>query len=276
MEDNTSTWASLQVGQIVKVRQNERFPADLILLKSSNSNGIAYVETIKLDGETNLKHKSAIRDMQDAILSETDAGQINGHIYCEFPNEFLYSFDALMTIKVKNSQDSYKYLLDHNQLLLRGSSLKATQWIYGIVVYTGEETKVRMHQRRVLEPQRLRTTQVESLMNKFVKQIFTMQIFAAAYLAFNQVQFEHTNSRSAFYLELDSTGGLRDLDYRVAVLFPQVVYLVRFCSWLLCLMEYLPVSFLVSVSLARFIQSSFVSWDISLFSCIKSIEPRTG
>lgn len=75
----------------------------MILLKSSNSNGIAYVETIKLDGETNLKHKAAIRDMQDAILSEADAGQINGHIYCDNPNEFLYSFDALMTIKVKNS-----------------------------------------------------------------------------------------------------------------------------------------------------------------------------
>tara|TARA_B110000285_G_C14758055_1_gene438306 strand:+ start:281 stop:583 length:303 start_codon:yes stop_codon:yes gene_type:complete len=63
------TWGSLMVGQIVKVNQNQRFPADLVLLKSSNPNGIAYVETVSLDGETNLKHKSAIRDMQDAILS---------------------------------------------------------------------------------------------------------------------------------------------------------------------------------------------------------------
>jgi magnesium-transporting ATPase (P-type) len=54
---------------VVKVTENQRFPADLILLKSSNPNGIAYVETLTLDGETNLKHKSAIRDMQDAILS---------------------------------------------------------------------------------------------------------------------------------------------------------------------------------------------------------------
>jgi len=95
------------------VKQNERFPADLILLKSSNQSGIAYVETTSLDGETNLKHKSAIRDMQDAILSEADASTINGHIYCDYPDDYFYSFDGLMTIKVKNSQDIYKYPLDY-------------------------------------------------------------------------------------------------------------------------------------------------------------------
>ena len=47
----------------MRVNEFERFPADLILLKSSNANGIAYVETKSLDGESNLKHKSAIRDM---------------------------------------------------------------------------------------------------------------------------------------------------------------------------------------------------------------------
>ena len=52
--------------------------------------------------------------MQDAILSEADASTINGHIYCDHPDDFLYSFDALMTIKVKNSQDNYKYPLDYN------------------------------------------------------------------------------------------------------------------------------------------------------------------
>jgi len=63
LESIQDTWGSLKVGQVIKVNQNERFPADLILLKSSNPNGIAYVETRNLDGETNLKHKAAVRDM---------------------------------------------------------------------------------------------------------------------------------------------------------------------------------------------------------------------
>jgi P-type E1-E2 ATPase len=50
-------WANLKVGQLIKVNKNERFPADLILIKSSDAAGVAYVETVNLDGETNLKTK---------------------------------------------------------------------------------------------------------------------------------------------------------------------------------------------------------------------------
>ena len=95
----------------------------MILLKSSNSSGIAYVETLCIDGEANFKHKMAIRDLQDAILSAADASQINGHIYCDYPDEYLFSFDGVLSIKVKNSQSQYKYPLSYNQLLLKGTSL---------------------------------------------------------------------------------------------------------------------------------------------------------
>lgn len=50
-------WSDLQVGQIVKVLKNEYFPADIVLLSSSEKAGICYIETKSLDGETNLKHK---------------------------------------------------------------------------------------------------------------------------------------------------------------------------------------------------------------------------
>jgi hypothetical protein len=75
---------------------------------------MAYVETINLDGEAYLKNKTAIRDMQDAILSPSDASSINGHICCDHPNDFLYNFDGMMTIKVKNSEDSLKFPLSYN------------------------------------------------------------------------------------------------------------------------------------------------------------------
>lgn len=37
--------------------ENEYFPCDVMLLKSSEKKGVAYIETKNLDGETNLKHK---------------------------------------------------------------------------------------------------------------------------------------------------------------------------------------------------------------------------
>ena len=48
----------MKVGQVVKIMSQEFFPADMILLKSSELKGVCYVETKNLDGETNLKHKT--------------------------------------------------------------------------------------------------------------------------------------------------------------------------------------------------------------------------
>jgi phospholipid-transporting ATPase len=172
------------------------------LLKSSNPNGIAYVETQSLDGEMNLKHKSAIRDMQDAILSPADASTINGHIFCDQPNDYLYNFDGMMSIKVKNSDDSYKYTLGYNQLLQRGSSLKTAHWIYGIVVYTGYETKIQQHEaakKRLQAP--MKTSKMDKLMNKFVGYILAIEVAAAAFAAYKAVRFEQNATHGIKYLE---------------------------------------------------------------------------
>ncbi len=51
-----------QVGDIVKVVENETFPGDLILISSSIEGGICFIETSSLDGEKNLKPKSSMAD----------------------------------------------------------------------------------------------------------------------------------------------------------------------------------------------------------------------
>ena len=92
----TIKWREIQVGQIVKVEENEYFPCDLVLLNSSLPNGVCYVETKNLDGETNLKLKKAdsktvdlCHNDQDAIENFTDAV-----IECEKENEFIYKFNG--------------------------------------------------------------------------------------------------------------------------------------------------------------------------------------
>lgn len=55
-------WSELHVGQLVKIQQNEYFPADIVLLNSSAPKGICYIETKNLDGETNLKHKQSNKE----------------------------------------------------------------------------------------------------------------------------------------------------------------------------------------------------------------------
>lgn len=51
------------MGELIKVYKDEEFPADLLFMKSSKENGLAFVDTMNLDGETNLKERTAPREL---------------------------------------------------------------------------------------------------------------------------------------------------------------------------------------------------------------------
>lgn len=56
-------WKDLFVGDIIWVEGEEYFPADLIILSSSNKDGSCYIMTSPLDGEKNLKPKVSIEEI---------------------------------------------------------------------------------------------------------------------------------------------------------------------------------------------------------------------
>ena len=129
----------IQVGCIVKVKENEFFPCDMLLINSSIPKGICYVETKNLDGETNLKHKQADKRLIRMGKTEEEVCMNfnGGLIECEKPNEFLYKFEGNLTLS-----DGAVVPLSVDMMLLRGSSLRNTEYVYGIAVFTGHESKV--------------------------------------------------------------------------------------------------------------------------------------
>lgn len=50
-------WKDVRVGDIVRLKNNDYIPADILVLSTSEPDCMCYVETKNLDGETNLKIK---------------------------------------------------------------------------------------------------------------------------------------------------------------------------------------------------------------------------
>ena len=74
------------------------------------------------------------------MISSVQLKDLQGVIECELPNRNLYEFAG--TFKLHNV--AFPIPLGSDQILLRGSQLKNTEWIYGIVIYSGQETKLMM------------------------------------------------------------------------------------------------------------------------------------
>lgn len=135
----TQRWINVRVGDIIRVESEEPFPADLVLMASSEPEGLCYIETANLDGETNLKIKQAIPETA-GLVSSSELSRLSGRIRSEQPNSSLYTYEATLTIDAGGGEKELP--LSPDQLLLRGATLRNTPWVHGVVVFTGHETKL--------------------------------------------------------------------------------------------------------------------------------------
>lgn len=60
-------WKDLKVGDIVHLSCDEMIPADILLLRTSDPQGICYIDTRNLDGEANLKQREVPRGFSDKV-----------------------------------------------------------------------------------------------------------------------------------------------------------------------------------------------------------------
>lgn len=95
------TWEDIKVGDIVRVLEDDEFPADLVLLHSSNLDGNCFIETKNLDGETNLKIKQSEGKISDFTRDEISLGFLSGVLHTKLPNENIFDFEAEMKIYTK-------------------------------------------------------------------------------------------------------------------------------------------------------------------------------
>ena len=132
-------WSAVKVGDIVKLSRNDPVPADLVILHSDGLNGMAYIDTAALDGESNLKARQPSPILRKVVQTNHDLINCRAHIVVEDPNIDLYNFDGRITV------ENATLPLTGNEIIYRGSVLRNTPNAFGLVINTGEECKIRMN-----------------------------------------------------------------------------------------------------------------------------------
>ncbi|KNC47942.1 uncharacterized protein AMSG_04177 [Thecamonas trahens ATCC 50062] len=234
--------ADLVVGDVLKIHKGQLFPADLVALASSEDHGLAYVETANLDGETNLKRRFTPPACAELRTLEHVAA-VAGEIVCEPPTVKLYKFEGTAAYA-----DGLREPLTHANLLLRGSKLRNTEYVFGVVVYAGVDTKLFKNLKMVPA----KVSRVQHRLNKVVLGIFLLNVvmLLSAGLMSGIMQSEHTATADYFgsiaHESAAEVGALHCISY-----FVLFTYLI-------------PISLFVSVEIVRVGQQLFMNWDADM------------
>lgn len=185
-------WKDVRVGDIVRLTRNEAAPADLIILHAKGVNGIAHIETMALDGETNLKSKQASPNLARNCKNVDEIAECVAHLAVEDPNLDLYSFEGKCTVI-----DETLPLTNHN-IIYRGSILRNTPELYGMVLYTGEECKIRMN---ATKNPRIKAPALQAVVNKVV---IIIVLFVLVLAIFNTIAYQiwyQAKEKKSWYLK---------------------------------------------------------------------------
>ncbi|XP_069563718.1 phospholipid-transporting ATPase IH-like isoform X1 [Brachyistius frenatus] len=240
----------LRVGDIVMVREDETFPCDLILLSSSRHDGTCYVTTASLDGESSHKTYYAVPDTM-AFRTEREVDSLHATIECEQPQPDLYKFVG--RINTYKDKEPVARPLGAENLLLRGATLKNTQHIYAVAVYTGMETKMALN----YQSKSQKRSAVEKSMNAFLIVYLCILISKAVINTVLKYAWQWYPDRDEpWYNHRTENERQRHVVIRA---------FTDFLAFMVLFNYIIPVSMYVTVEMQKFLGSYFITWDEEMF-----------
>ncbi|MCD7446796.1 putative phospholipid-transporting ATPase 4 [Datura stramonium] len=242
-------WMKIRVGDVLKVNKDQFFPADLLLLSSSYEDGICYVETMNLDGETNLKVRRAL-EVTLPLDDDEAFKEFSATIKCEDPNPSLYTFVGNL------EYDRQVYPLDPSQILLRDSKLRNTGYVYGVVIFTGHDSKVMQNSTK--SPSK--RSRVEFQMDKIIYLLFGLLLLISCVSSVGFAINVKFDMPKWWYLQpFDNNNNLTDLSE------PELSGLLHLLTALILYGYLIPISLYVSIEVVKVLQASFINQDISMY-----------
>ncbi|XP_050447279.1 phospholipid-transporting ATPase ID isoform X3 [Cataglyphis hispanica] len=243
-------WSQVQVGDVIRMENDQFVAADVLLLSTSEPNGLCYIETAELDGETNLKCRQCLPETAEMMDNHELIGQFDGEIVCEVPNNLLNKFDGILTWK------GQKYALDNDKIILRGCVLRNTQWCYGMVIFAGKDTKLMQNSGKT----KFKRTSIDRLLNLLIIGIVFFLLSLCLFCMVGCGIWESLVGRYfQTYLPWDS------LVPSEPITGATVIALLVFFSYAIVLNTVVPISLYVSVEVIRFVQSFLINWDEEMY-----------
>ncbi|XP_011879867.1 PREDICTED: probable phospholipid-transporting ATPase IF isoform X2 [Vollenhovia emeryi] len=231
----------IMVGDLVKVSRDEDVPCDIVLLYSETP-GCCYVTTSNLDGETNLKTLHVPKVVSTMPLPHIVA--MRASITCQQPLANLYTFHGKLEV---NDGETTSGHLSIENLMLRGSRLKDTEYVVGCAIYTGQDTKLSLNSKTVSN----KFSTAERSINKYL--IVYVVILLAEVLVCTMLKlYEETYQGWESYLGQQ----------------PNITFssLINDILSFLILFNYIvPISLYVTVELQKFLGSVFFGWDLDMY-----------
>ncbi|CAI5443996.1 unnamed protein product [Caenorhabditis angaria] len=263
-------WQHILVGDFVHLSHDEIIPADILLLRSSDLNGVCYVETSNLDGESNLKQRQAIRAMGKYhninVPLEYSPSEFNYKVVCEEPTNDVYKFEGRLEAMENGPPLPREFtILAKENVLLRGCVVKNTDFVEGIVLYAGNDTKAMLNN----NGPRYKRSSLEKLTNRdilwSVAILLIMCIIGAIFCGVWLRNYSNSPYDTPFLVYVSRNSTYYNNHDRQYQFDPSFESFYGFWSYIIVLQVMIPISLYVSIEFIKIGQVWFMSQDRNMY-----------
>ena len=274
-------WKNVRVGELVRIQDKEPFPADVILLASSTDNGLGecscFIETASIDGETNLKLREAVAlptgifvqptgdqasfSVNETFVVEKLKKKLCGSLTFEPPNPSLHTFAGSLSIMLAPGETKTTVPVGPENIMLRGSTLQNTGWVWALVVYTGNDTKLMQNAQSVPSKQ----SKMDLLVNRCILMIISFQIILTVVSLFGGMYF---NRNAPFVNATTCSSDRCDLPSYLGKSERRLVFgddVGLFLTFLVLFNNVVPISLYVTMEVVSYIQGHLIENDVEMY-----------
>ena len=247
-------------------------------LNKTNANNITGKPRNSLSNSTNLNSSNSNTNTPDPQSPEaenkniivnnnilqhinTNIITIEGIIQCDLPNPSLYMLNGKANMRFNGIGNEFP--LDAKNLLLKGAKLRNTDWIIGIVIYTGHNCKLMKNAKDPI----LKMSSVESLLNKLLVVILFLEIFLSIISCIcHSVYYKNKKNIVISSSRINDIEKFKNswIDYLPIKL--AVDSTLSFFTYLLLLNTMIPISLIVTLELVKVVQGLFIGYDVLSYS----------